>query len=95
MLALGRAVSQGDQLLGYLIFTLDHTAMQPLLERSAAQAVVTDPYGWAYLCGNSSFLTDSHQFSKDIRGGDTWLSYHRRLYLLSARPRASMAPSCL
>ena len=86
MLALGRTVSQGDQLLGYLIFTLDHTAMQPLLERSAAQAVVTDPYGWAYLCGNSSFLTDSHQFSKDIRGGDTWLSYHRRLYLLSARP---------
>ncbi len=86
MLALGRAVFEGEQLAGYLIFTLDHTSMQPVLEHSAAQAIVTDPFGWAYLCGNSSFLTDSHQLVREIRGGSTWVTYRRHLYLMSARP---------
>lgn len=84
-LALGRAVCAGGQLQGYLIFLLNDSSLQPILEHSAAQTVVTDPFGWAFFSSSSAFLTDSHQLSREIREGDTWLTYNRQFYLLSVR----------
>ncbi len=84
-LALGRAVYSGEALQGYLIFLLTDSALQPILEHSAAQTVVTDPFGWTLLSSSSGFLTDSHQLAREIRAGGTWLSYGRQLYLMSVR----------
>lgn len=83
-LALGRAVPGENGPAGYLIFTLDARALQPVLERSTAQTVVTDSFGWVYLSNGSGFLTDSHQLEQAIRESGSWLTYDRQFYLLSS-----------
>ncbi len=84
-LALGRAIYSQEGLQGYLVFLLDESALHPILGHSAAQVVVTDPFGWVYLSSNSAFLTESHQLAREIREGNTWLSYNHQFYLLSTR----------
>ena len=55
-MALGRAVYDGDSLLGYLVFTINSSQFQPVLDRSDAQTVVTDRFGWVYLSNSYNFF---------------------------------------
>ncbi|MBS6642778.1 MAG: sensor histidine kinase [Clostridiaceae bacterium] len=85
-MAVGRAVYDGDSLLGYLVFTINSSQFQPVLDRSDAQTVVTDRFGWVYLSNSYNFLNSSNQIVKELEHAGRFMLFDGHMYLVSARP---------
>lgn len=85
-IALGRALEEGGEITGYLVFTLNSTQFQPVLDRSDTQIIIADRFGWVYLSNNYNFMDSSNQVISALEGAGRYLSFEKNLYLVGCQP---------
>lgn len=84
-IAMGKAVTDGDQIEGYLIFTIDSGQFHQVLETADDQTLVTDRFGWVYLTNHSGFVDKSNQIKPEIKGGNPWVFQDSHLYFVTGK----------
>lgn len=62
ILLIGRAIKSGDDILGFVVFTLDSKEFQINIASMDSQTIITDEYGWIYVANNYSFLDTLNRF---------------------------------
>lgn len=83
---LGRAVTRGENIVGYLVFSINSSQFASAFQEPDVQTIITDRFGWAYVSSNSGFLDNSNQILPELRESGTYLSFGNRLYLVSQTP---------
>lgn len=63
VLLIGRAIKSGDDILGFIVFTLDSKEFQINIASMDSQTIITDEYGWIYVANNYSFLDTLNRFT--------------------------------
>lgn len=84
-LAMGRAALEDGEIVGYALILIPGTCFNPVLERTDAQTIVTDRFGWALLANNQQFLTTSSQVIPELETAGESLTWNRHSWLVSAR----------
>lgn len=85
-IAVGRAVYDDGGLLGYLVFTINSSQFQPVLDRSDAQTIVADRFGWVYLSNNYNFQDGSSQIIKNLKNAGRYMVFDNHMYLVASKP---------
>lgn len=85
-LAMGRIIMDGGQIVGYLVFTINGSSFQPVLDRSDTQIMITDRFGWVYLTNNYNFTDSSNQVIRELEQADRYFHYDKNLYLAACQP---------
>lgn len=85
MLALGKAAVEGGDVVGYALVLIPGSCFGPVLDRSDAQTIVTDQFGWAVISNNQQFLTASSQVIPELANAEEYLSWNRHAWLVSSR----------
>lgn len=63
VLLIGKAIKSGDDILGFIVFTLDSKEFQVNIASMDSQTIITDEYGWIYVTNNYSFLDTLSRFT--------------------------------
>ena len=66
-IAIGRSVMEGNRKLGYILCSIPSSQFKALVDKPDIQTIITDPFGWAYVSSNYSFLNSSNQVMKVLR----------------------------
>lgn len=82
-LAMGRAALEDGEVAGYALILIPGTCFNPVLERTDAQTIVTDRFGWALLANNQQFLTASSQVVAELETAGESLTWNRHSWLVS------------
>lgn len=85
MLAMGKAAVEGGEIVGYALILIPGSCLNPVLEGTDAQTIVTDPFGWALLANNQQFLTAGSQVIPELEYAGESLSWNRHTWLVSSR----------
>lgn len=85
-IAMGKAVTKGEEIVGYVIFVISGHSFQSVLDSSDTQIVITDRFGWGFLSSNYNFLDSSNQILPEIEQAGRYLSFDHHMYLVSKRP---------
>lgn len=80
-IALGRALLRGDEVAGYLVFTVNSSQFKQATDRSDTQIIITDRFGWVYLSNNYNFVDSSNQILRDVSRSGRLMNYENNLYL--------------
>ena len=83
-IALGRALLRGDEVAGYLVFTVNSSQFKQATDRSDTQIIITDRFGWVYLSNNYNFVDSSNQILREVSRSGRLLNYENNLYLTAA-----------
>ena len=82
-IAIGRSVMDGNRKLGYILCSIPSSQFKALVDKPDIQTIITDPFGWAYVSSNYSFLNSSNQVMKVLRESGRYLSHEKQMYLVS------------
>ena len=82
-IAIGRSVTDGDKKLGYILCSIPSSQFKALVDKPDIQTIIADPFGWAYVSSNYSFLNSSNQVMKVLRETGRYLSHEKQMYLVS------------
>ena len=53
--------------LGYILCSIPSSQFKALVDKPDIQTIIADPFGWAYVSSNYSFLNSSNQVIKVLR----------------------------
>lgn len=84
MLAIGKAAVKDGELAGYALVLIPGSCFNPVLDRSDAQTIVTDRFGWSVISNNQQFLTSSGQVIPELETAGRHLSWNRHAWLVSS-----------
>lgn len=83
-LAMGKAVMKGGSIVGYALALIPGSSFTPVLDRTDAQTIVTDQFGWAIISNNQQFLTADSRIIPELEASAEYLSWNRHAWLVSA-----------
>lgn len=83
-LAMGKAVMKGGTIVGYALALIPGSSFTPVLDRTDAQTIVTDQFGWAIISNNQQFLTADSRIIPELEASGEYLSWNRHAWLVSA-----------
>ena len=82
-IAIGRSVMDGNRKLGYILCSIPSSQFKALVDKPDIQTIIADPFGWAYVSSNYSFLNSSNQVMKVLRESGRYLNHEKQMYLVS------------
>lgn len=82
-LVMGRTVEFGGKRLGYLAIAINSSQFQAVLDRSEAQTILTDRFGWVYASSNYNFLSGSNRILDVLKGAGRVMTHDGHMYLVS------------
>ena len=82
-IAIGRSVMDGNRKLGYILCSIPSSQFKALVDKPDIQTIIADPFGWAYVSSNYSFLNSSNQVIKVLRESGRYLNHEKQMYLVS------------
>lgn len=85
-IAMGRAVINGTEKKGYVIFTINSSQFKAVLDRSESRTIIADQFGWVYLSNDYGLQDTSNQVVKELKTAGQYLSYDKKLFLVSTQP---------
>ncbi len=85
-IAMGRAVMNGSEKAGYIIFTINSSQFKAVLDRSESRTIIADRFGWVYLSNDYGLQDASNQVVKELKTSGKYLSYDKKLFLVSIQP---------
>lgn len=85
-LAMGRVVKDKGKKLGYIIFTINSSQFQKVLDGSETQTVVTDRFGWGYLSNSYNFLDGSNRIPEVLKNAGPFMTWDNHMYLVEKQP---------
>ncbi len=80
-IAMGRALKQGEETAGYLVFTVNSSQFKQATDRSETQIIITDRFGWVYLSNNYNFVDSSNRVLRAVSQAGRLLNHDNNLYL--------------
>lgn len=83
ILCLGAGLQRNNELVGYLIITLDSEEFNILLSQVSSDIVVTDKNGWIYLISNYEFEDALGRFLQEYTYTSGFIEYSGETYYLS------------
>jgi two-component system sensor histidine kinase YesM len=83
---MGTAIGKGPEQAGYLVFTINSSQFQPVLDHSESQTIIADRFGWVYLSNNYQLMNSSNQILKDFRTAKRVWPYEKKMFLISVHP---------
>lgn len=84
MLALGKAAVKEGKVAGYALILIPGSCFNQVFDRSDAQTIVTDRFGWAFISNNQQFLTPGSQVIPELEASGKLLSWNRHAWLVSS-----------
>lgn len=84
MLALGKAAVKEGEVAGYALILLPGSCFSQVFDRSDAQAIVADRFGWAFISNNQQFLTPGSQVIPELEAAQKLMSWNRHAWLVSS-----------
>ena len=87
-IVIGRSVMDGNKKQGYILCSIPSSQFKALVDKPDIQTIIADPFGWAYVSSNYSFLNSSNQVMKVLMESGRYLSQKKQMYLVS-RQRVS------
>lgn len=84
ILALGKAAVKAGEVVGYALVLIPGSSFNQVLERSDAQTIVTDRFGWAIISNNQQFLTSGSRIIPELEQALEYLSWNRHAWLVSS-----------
>ena len=73
----------GNRKLGYILCSIPSSQFKALVDKPDIQTIIADPFGWAYVSSNYSFLNSSNQVMKVLRESGRYLNHEKQMYLVS------------
>lgn len=83
---MGKAIIDGTKTSGYIVFAINSSQFESLLDVPDMQTIITERFGFAYLSNNYSFLDSSNQLLPLLKDAGTYLSFDNHLYVVSQMP---------
>ena len=83
-LALGQAAVEAGQVVGYAMVLIPGSCFNPVLDRSDAQTIVTDRFGWPVISNNQQFLTSGSRIIPELELAGEYLTWNRHAWLVSS-----------
>ena len=83
ILCLGMGIQKNNELIGYMVVTLDSEEFELLLTQVAPHTVVTDKNGWIYLINNYEFEDTLGRFVREYTYTSGFIEYSGKKYYLS------------
>ncbi len=80
-IAMGRSILNGDETVGYLVFAINSSQFQPVLDQADTQILITDRFGWVYLSNTYSFTDNSNRVTEELEGAGRYLRCDKNIYL--------------
>ena len=82
-IVIGRSVMDGNKKQGYILCSIPSSQFKALVDKPDIQTIIADPFGWAYVSSNYSFLNSSNQVMKVLMESGRYLSHKKQMYLVS------------
>ncbi|MBS6956362.1 MAG: histidine kinase [Enterocloster asparagiformis] len=80
-IAMGRSILNGDETVGYLVFAINSSQFQPVLDQADTQILITDRFGRVYLSNTYSFTDNSNRVTEELEGAGRYLRCDKNIYL--------------
>ncbi len=83
-LLIGRTIKEGNEAVGYVIFSIDSSEFQVLLTKVSSQTIITDTYGWIYLANNYDFSDNLNRMSRKFETQEGYIKCNGKNFYMES-----------